>query len=892
MNISIFLLIGLILSLILAWRAKFFVQVLLLAYWLVILLWSLQLVDFFSFRPITWSYQLQIFFTWQIDGLARLFALLISGIGVLIFSYAVVYTEGKTKKRAKLLALLQVFAVSMLGIVLTDNMLVLFLAWELTTVTSYLLIQFDIIDKKANQAAFNSLFISVLGGLAMLAGFIVLYQHTNTWSIQASVDQLYDSLSIVSVFWLLLLGAITKSAQFPFHFWLPGAMKAPTPVSAYLHSATMVNAGIYLLARFHPAFSSLSVWYPVLAFFGITTMVIAGVMSLFQRDLKAILAYTTLFALGSMVYLLASDQWLAAEAFAMFLLFHGLYKATAFMWVGTIDQSYGTRDIHALRGLGRRWPIASIVAVISLSAMAGLPPFYGFVVKEMLYNAKLSAGVISYGLMALAMISSMLIAAASLKCLYYWFIGDLTVARKKTLHWGFCSALILSMLILVLELFEPYLGPLLTEAANSITWQTMGFQSAHSGVSHLLSLATVAGGVVLFAISQWLNNRCHIHWPKCLNIQSCFEESLAKFLYFGRWFTYITQRQSLNKHLIIILSAFITWLLVAFFYLSNAKFPMIQWPLITWPVSVLSVLLIMTGISVMICQRFLINIISLAVLGLLMSAIFVCQGAPDVAMTQLLIEILTVIILVIALRKANFQRSVLTPLQKISHITIALVIGFAVTLLLFMVTSTTFDAYLSEYFITNSLPLAYGRNVVNVILVDFRAFDTFGEALVILATALAIWLLMDNHISGGRDAQGKYVISVLLQTATHFLVQIMLLLSVLLVLRGHNYPGGGFIGALVATAAIALYTLAFGVNAERFGFWSPRIIALGLLCFLLSMIWPLWFGQQILTGLWLKLSLWDDAVKLGTPLIFDFGIYFLIIGSLSWLIVKMEDKPI
>ena len=199
------------------------------------------------------------------------------------------------------------------------------------------------------------------------------------------------------------------------------------------------------------------------------------------------------------------------------------------------------------------------------------------------------------------------------------------------------------------------------------------------------------------------------------------------------------------------------------------------------------------------------------------------QGAPDVAMTQLLKEILTVIILVIALRKAKFQRSVLTPLQKISHITIALVIGFAVTLLLFTVTSTTFDAYISEYFITNSLPLAYGRNVVNVILVDFRAFDTFGEALVILATALAIWLLMDNHISG--------VMSVLLQTATHFLVQIILLLSVLLVLRGHNYPGGGFIDALVATAAIALYMLAFGVNAERFGCWSPRIIALGLLCF-------------------------------------------------------------
>lgn len=745
MNILIFLFAGLILSLVLAWRTKLIWQILLYAYWLIILAWALNFIHPFTYEPITWSKQLELSFSWHIDGISRLFTILISGIGLLIFSYAVIYSQDKIKKRAKLLALLQAFAVSMQCIVLTDNTLVLFLAWELTTVTSYLLIQFDVEDKKANQAAFNGMFISVMGGLAMLAGFILLEEKTHSWSIQATLYTLQNAPILSTAFWLLLLGAATKSAQFPFYFWLPGAMKAPTPVSAYLHSATMVNAGIYLLARFHPLFSSLSYWYPMLTFLGVSTMLISSILSLFQRDLKAILAYTTLFILGTMVYLLASDNGASAEALSLLILFHALYKAAAFMWVGTIDLSYGSRDIAKLRGVGRHWPTASFVAVVCFSAMAGLPLFYGFTVKEMLYEAKLTSGPISYSLMAIGIFTSMLIAATSLKCLYCWFVGHTKLKQKNKIKFGLLNALILAIIILALEPLISHLKTLLCDAANSIVNHPIDFKPINSKMSSILSIITVCGGGILFLISQRFN-RHTIRCPNWVNIELIFEKSLGKLIYLGRCFTYLTQRQPLGKQLVLIFSALTIWLVSAL-YVSTKVIPNLHLQHSSWPTSSLCILLIITGISLLVNRQFLINMISLAVLGIIMSGIFVMQGAPDVAMTQLLIEILTVIIVVITLRKSTHKTIPISKKQKTVHGVLAILIGLILTVMLLLITNQNLDTQLSNYYINNSLNLAHGHNVVNVILVDFRAFDTLGEALVIFATALAIWLIVDKKLS-------------------------------------------------------------------------------------------------------------------------------------------------
>ena len=753
MPLSTYWFIGLVLSGVLAWRSNKGIQALLCAYWGVILLWSLGYVSWLTTTPLTWSALLNVQLSYHIDGLARVFTLLISGIGILIFIYAAIYARGKIHKRMKLLSLLQAFALGMWGIVITDNTLVLFLMWEITTLTSYLLIQFDVTNKRANQAAFNGMFISVLGALAMLAGFILLHQQSGSWSIQNAMHTLQHSTLLVPAFWLILLGAVTKSAQFPFYFWLPGAMQAPTPVSAYLHSATMVNAGIYLLARFHPLFSPLAEWYPALAFFGMSTMLVSGVLSLFQRDLKAILAYTTLFALGSMVYLLASNLWQAAEAFALFFVFHGLYKATAFMWVGTIDQTYGSRDIILLRGLGKRWPIASIVAIVSLGAMAGLPPFFGFVVKEMLYEAKLAGGSVSYDMMALSMVSSMLIAAASLKILYYWFTGRPQVGEPTPLRFGLLCALILTVLIVGLALIMPYLNPLIRGAADSVVAHRGTLASATSATSTWLSLATVCGGVVMFVFSQYLNRRTRT-WPTWLNPLVLFERGVSASLAFGKWLTHITQDQPLSRQLVLMFAVALLWAASALLFAAHDHPIVLHWFRSTWSAAVFSVLLILTGISLLVSKRFLLNMVSFAVLGLMISGIFVAQGAPDVAMTQLLVEILTVIVLVIALRKAPLAHHPLTTRQHGFHLLIAVCTGIVVTILLFLVTSAPFNTTLSDYFIHNSLPLAHGHNVVNVILVDFRAFDTLGEALVILATALAIWLLIDKKLATKHQDKG------------------------------------------------------------------------------------------------------------------------------------------
>ena len=743
MALSLYLLIGFLIPLPLSWKPNLFWQILLAGHWSGILLWSLEIFQWFSYKPVIWSKLLNLSFDYHIDGLARIFSLLISGIGILIFIYTSFYNKGFDRKNAKMLSLLQLFAVSMLCLVLVDNLLVLFIAWELTSVTSYLLIQFDSTDKATNRAAFNSLFISVAGSLAMLVGLILLHQLAGTWSIQKILLLLQNSTNLNSSFCLLLLGAITKSALFPFYFWLVGAMKAPTPVSAYLHSATMVNAGIYLLARFHPLFSNLSLWYPSIAFFGLSTMLVSSLLSLFQKDLKAILAYTTLFALGSMVYLLATRYWPAAQAFALFLLFHGLYKAAAFMWVGAIDKSYGTRNIYELQGLGKQTFGASVVAVIAFSAMAGIPPFFGFILKEMIYEAKLAGGAVSFLSLLVSILSSMFIAAVSFKCLYYWFKGQTKLRKKHNMGLGLFSPLILVLIILALEFLLPHLSSLMNKTANSIIWSSQESQCLKNEyITTLLSFLAIIGGILIFFVGQWAA-RFNLHWPIYLNPRFLFEQALEKLIRFGAYFTSKTQEESLSKQLVIILFTLIIWMCGSI-YAVRSLLPSIHWIQSSLPVQALSLLLICIGASILFKSNFLMNMISFALLGLTLSSLFILQGAPDVAMTQLLVEILMVIILVIALRRAQFEKIGLTLKQKVSNGCIAGLCGLAVSFMLFLVTSTPFDEKISDYFIQNTPALTHGRNIVNIILVDFRAFDTLGESLVVLASSLAIYLLIDK----------------------------------------------------------------------------------------------------------------------------------------------------
>lgn len=741
---NVYLLIGIAISLLFVYRTNVVTVGLCSLYWLIWFCWSINLIDPFTFAPIEWEKLLNIHIAYRIDGLAKLFVLLISGIGVLIMNYAYIYSQFKPEKRPKLLSLLQIFAISMLAMVLADDMIMLFLAWELTTVTSYLLIQFNSANHESNQAAFISIFTTLMGSLAMLVGFILLQDLSGSWSIQDTTLKLMhlatnDELSLA--FYCILFGAMTKSAQFPFHFWLPGAMKAPTPVSAYLHSATMVNAGIYLLARLHPLFHHLSAWYPLLSFFGLSTMLVSSILTLMQDDFKAVLAYTTLFALGAMVYLLGSDQTLALEAFGLFFIFHGIYKAGAFMLIGTIDQEYQTRSLSKLNGIAaHRMPLA-IPLIIILAAMSGLPPFFGFTVKEMVYEAKLAGPTVSYFYIFLSLLSSTLVAAGTLRA--GWFLchrQDATLKPSKHLKLGLAIPFFLALTILALNILDDYLQPIVQAAEVAILPGRAVFYADPSTVgSSLLSLLTVISGVGL-ATAYYLLDIEHRH-ILFFSFRSGFEKMIAGCLRFGKTLTEQTQEQSMTRQLNIMLLFIIAVLIITMTNLHYQKELFASSLSITLNSLPLLLLIIFTALSVLFSNGFLRNLISLSLLGLGVSFFFIVNGAIDLAITQLLVEILSIVILLITLRKSNIVRPKINIINVANTFT-AITFGTLITIIMLFIKTIPFNETLSSFYIDNSLTNGYGKNIVNVILVDFRSFDTFGEVVVIIATAVGIWFLL------------------------------------------------------------------------------------------------------------------------------------------------------
>lgn len=755
MEMSVYIVLGLVLGALLSWRATPYLMVLICLYWLVVVLWSLSIITPFSFSTFHWVSFLKVDIAYHIDGLSQLFALLISSIGILVLIYAWIYAQDSPKKRKKLLSLLQLFAISMLGLVLANDMLMLFLCWELTSIISYLLIQFDPRDVNSNRAAFNSLFVCVAGSLLLLLGFIILYSLSATWSVTETVRLLvrhHDSTLLTMAFWFILCGVITKSAQFPFYFWLTGAMRAPTPVSAYLHSATMVNAGIYLLARFHPLFSPLPLWYPVLSSIGLVTMLFSSILSLFQSDLKSVLAYTTIFILGAMVYLLGGKSALPIEAFAILLLFHGVYKAGAFMLVGTIDKEYQTRDLYVLSGIARSRVVLAILLVIIFGAMAGLPPFFGFSMKEMLFEAKLASPSVSIVLIIMSLVSSMLIAAASFRCLWNLFKkNDNAISIKTKMSFGLICPFVLSTVILLFNVLDRPIEKLIDPVIKSIIpTAEVAYVTPITTTSFLLSFITILGGLVILTAYRFTEK---FSWtiPKYLQLKSLFEAGLHKFLQLGMIITNYTQNQSLTTHLRITCFSILISMCI-FLGLEKANLSLaleFSHSVASWLVYLT---LLFSSVSLLYSKRFIYNLISLSIIGFATTFFFIINGAVDVGITQILVEILTIIILLLALRDTKISTVKETKYKKWINSIISTGLGFAVAILLLNLKTTALDQQLRNFYIANSLSVAHGKNIVNVILVDFRSLDTFGEVVVIIATSLGLGFLLSKYITTLRGS--------------------------------------------------------------------------------------------------------------------------------------------
>ena len=868
-----------------------------------------------------WLPQQGIDLDFVVDGLSLLFALLITGIGAFIFLFAGEYMKGY-RQRGRFTLFLVSFMLAMLGLVLADNLVALFVFWELTTITSFLLIGYSHENATARRSALQGLLVTGAGALAMLAGFVVLGQAVGTFSLRemlADQETFADHPQYTAVVVLVLLGAFTKSAQFPFHFWLPNAMAAPTPVSAYLHSATMVKAGVFLLARLTPLLGGTGLWMATLTAVGAVTAVYSAFVSLGKSDLKQVLAYTTIMALGVCVMFLGlppvagqgepSRGVLAALAF---LVAHALYKAALFMVAGTIEKATGTRDLTQLGGLRRAMPVTFAAAVAASVSMAGVPPSVGFIGKELLYTVGLAPDAAAW-LPWAVFFAAAPIATIAMVLAIRPFFGPRPDYRRpgQEGHWTlWCGPVVLGAVGVYWGLSPefPFMS-LLVPAETMVTGQPLPVDHApwHStGEALALTLATLAAAALGFwkraAVTQALAG-CRRLVP--FSGDRAYDAAMNGIAAVAAWQTRRLQ-SGVQRHYLLIVFATLGLSLAVTLWIKNV----VPWPVrlaeatfLDWS---LAALIAAASVVIIRSRSRLLGICALGVVGVATALIFLTFGAPDVAMTQLIVETLVTAIAAIVLLKLPDFRNEIWPskLARLRNGIVAVTVGVSVTLVLLAVTASPPQPDLRDYFERTAVPGGQGRNIVNVILVDFRALDTLGEITVLAIAGAAVFALLlpgprrregvPRPGTGGAAARaqawrGSIMNTMILRETTRRLVPLILVFSVFLLLRGHEQPGGGFVGGLVASIAFSLYAFVFGPQAAR-GILraDPRAVgAVGLAVAIASgFVGSIRDAAPFLTGQWGTLA----GLKIGTPVMFDVGVYLVVIGVVLTLVIGIKER--
>ncbi len=696
--------------------------------------------------------------SFNLDGLGLLFALAITVVGTLIVTYAGSYLHGHPSLPRFYLFILM-FMASMLGVVLSDNLIALFIFWELTSITSYFLIGFEHDKDTARAAALQALLVTGSGGLALMAGVLLMGQIGGSFEISALASDnaaLHGHHLYPLVLALVFAGAFTKSAQVPFHFWLPAAMEAPTPVSAYLHSATMVKAGVYLLARFSPVLGGSDIWLYVVTGFGAATMLASAYQALYQTDLKKILAYSTVSVLGTLTMLIGLGNKLAIQAAMVFLMAHVLYKAALFLVAGSIDHETGTRDVRQLGGLRKTMPIICAGAAIGALSMAGLPPFFGFVGKEALYEALTHDNML---VTVVGVLTSMLLFAVAWLAGIRPFSGEETHTPKHPHDppWTmWLGPVFLGCLSVLFGLMPALPEKLLSAAAGSVLGKEAPMHLAlWHGFNPLLalSLATFALGVLVYLNRATLLRVTEFALPVVSRGPSCWYASWLRFL---NWSAAGQTRMIQNGYLRLYLATIMTVTAVLAWYtvLAQADIGVIEfkWGEIRIHEWVLGIVTLVASIATVRAQTFLRAVMALGVVGYSVALFFVLYGAPDLAMTQFLIETLSLILFV-------FVFYYMPPFKRFStrgvimrHVAIGTAVGALFTLLVLVATSVQWHPTISTYFSQNSYLMGQGRNIVNVILVDFRGFDTLGEITVLAVAGIGVYSLIRLRLGKGGDS--------------------------------------------------------------------------------------------------------------------------------------------
>ena len=700
-----------------------------------------------------WAPSLGISLAFMVDGLSLIFGLLISGIGSLIFLYATGYM-GNHPQFGRFVLFLFAFMVSMLGLVLARDLITLFLFWELTSITSYLLIGFDHNNPRARRNALQAMLVTAGGGLALLAGFILMGTAAGGYDLAEILTGpgLQDSSLYGPILVLVLLGAFTKSAQFPFHFWLPNAMAAPTPVSAYLHSATMVKAGVYLLARLHPALGGTMAWSVTLATAGAVTAVLASVLAMRQSDLKQALAYTTLMALGTITMLLAGAHSYALTAAVTFLIVHSLYKASLFMVVGAVDHGTGTREVERLGGLGRAMPVTAAAAVLACLSMAGLPPMIGWIGKELIYAGAATMTGAPLVIAAAVTANALMFAVAGVIALRPFFGAP--IATPHVPHeapWQMLAGPAVLALggLVVGVLAQPLLGSVVGSALTGSLLQDRaaglhlwaGFNEAF-----VLSMLTFAIGAMLYAMRDRFATLVDPVLRRMPSLDAGWDSFLDWFRDLAAWQTRMLQTGRLTAYLMAVF-AVVAVALGATVILGRPEIAL-EFPrsAFLW----LTVGFTAAGAVVALNTHSRIAAIAgIGTVGIGVAVIFIFAGAPDVATTQLMVETLSAVMFAIAALRLPGLVERRSRQRQLAHGAVALAVGLCVTVMVLSVTASPLDRTITQYFEENSYVLAHGLNIVNVVLVDFRAFDTFGELIVVLLASFGAYAVLKRKGRAG-----------------------------------------------------------------------------------------------------------------------------------------------
>ncbi|MBU1654354.1 MAG: monovalent cation/H+ antiporter subunit A [Gammaproteobacteria bacterium] len=853
----------------------------------------------------------------RLDGLGLLFAGLILGIGLLVILYARYYLAERDSL-GRLYAYLLLFMGAMLGVVLSENLIQLLMFWELTSLASFLLIGYWRGRAAARRGARMALTVTGAGGLALLGGILLLGEITGSYELSvilASGDLIRAHPLYLPTLVLVLLGAFTKSAQFPFHFWLPHAMAAPTPVSAYLHSATMVKAGVFLLARLFPALSGTPEWSWLVGGVGLITLLLGAATALFKHDLKGLLAYSTLSHLGLITLLFGIGTPLAAVAGVFHIINHAIFKASLFMAAGIIDHETGTRDMRRINGLWRFMPFTATLAMVAAAAMAGVPLFNGFLSKEMFFAEAVEmanhlATWMPFGwLLPVAVTLAGIFAVAySLRFIHDVFFNGDPIDLPRTPHepprWMKAPVEVLVLLCLLVGMFPAQtVEPILALASAGVL---QGPPPAHDlaiwhGFSPALwmSVIALAGGVLLYAARRPLF-AWHDRHAGRLDARRVYDALLNALLAFARGLTRLLDSSSLQRMLFLFLSFALALGWVGW-HGGEAALTGTRTPL---PVDAVSLLiaasLIAASIAVVVLQRQRFTaLVLIGVVGLMVSLIFVKFSAPDLALTQLSVEVVTLVLLLLALYfLPQHTPPASHPARRGRDAVIALLAGGGVGALAWAVLTRPVSAWpgIGDWFLANSVSGGGGGNVVNVILVDFRGFDTLGEITVLALAGLAIYAMLENLRLDGpdRDADGRAwnpdAHPAVMASFTRLLLPLALLVSAFILLRGHNLPGGGFIAGLVTAVALIMQYLANGVewtHSRLPGNMHP-IIGAGLAIATLTGLGSLLLGHPFLTSAFGHLD-WPlvGDFELASAMAFDLGVYLVVVGATLQILIHL-----